>query len=125
MEKVGHLFTDDRRVQHPRLRAVLQAERVQLVVLLLERVARRRELGDPCLARAARERLGQGFEERALVAHDSQIERPVPSEIFGSRMHPNHLRIGTELPFPDIRHLVLTHDDDQVDAEQRFLGGVG
>ena len=93
------------------LLAVLQAERVVLVVLVLELLPRRGQFRDPRGALPLRQRVGQRLERRLFVRDDAEIERPVAAEIFGDRMNADRLHVGIEAVLADVRHQVLADED--------------
>ena len=103
----------------PRVGAPLHAVLVVARQLVFVGLARRRDLGDPGLAAAARQGVGERFEERELVADDAELERPVASQITAFGMDTDGLDVGVDPIFVRARHRVLADEDDQVGAHVR------
>ena len=119
VEEVVQLLADDRWVQNTGVGAVLQAVLIVLCQLLLVRLTRGGDLGNPGVPLPAGQAVAQCLEKRLLVADDTQLERPVAAEISALGMHPDGADVGVHSIVGRTRHAVLADEDDQVGAHER------
>ena len=111
-------MADHRRVQVVGFLAVLKAQLVGLVDMLLVGFLRPGDLVHPGAALLTPDHILQGLQEQCLVTDHTQVQRPVATQVSLVGVYPDGRDARTQAVLAGAGHAVLADKYHQVGAEQ-------